>query len=79
MAIYDMSYLDPTSESRKCLNVEPTVLKVPRGVRLVPVLLLVEITAINTVPLLFDLSFSTVDDVHTVQCVRVRFPVGCEF
>jgi hypothetical protein len=25
MALYDMSYLDPTSESRKCLNVEPTV------------------------------------------------------
>jgi hypothetical protein len=25
MAMYDMSYLDPTSESRKCLNVEPTV------------------------------------------------------
>jgi hypothetical protein len=25
MAMYDMLYLDPTSESRKCLNVEPTV------------------------------------------------------
>jgi hypothetical protein len=25
MAMYDMSYLDPTSESRKCLNVEPSV------------------------------------------------------
>jgi hypothetical protein len=25
MTMYDMSYLDPTSESQKCLNVEPTV------------------------------------------------------